>query len=117
MTEQATASYAVSEWHHTDDIYRKLNELIKQPIRPVRREVMQTYLDYFETQCIRSKALIDEAKQYNPGGVQHNLAFNYPFPIAIAKAEGASHAQRATASATTTPQARVLSRGRRSVTG
>ncbi|MBQ3290819.1 MAG: aminotransferase class III-fold pyridoxal phosphate-dependent enzyme [Mogibacterium sp.] len=30
-----------------------------------------------------------EAKQYIPGGVQHNLAFNYPFPLAITKAEGA----------------------------
>ncbi|NCA92581.1 aminotransferase class III-fold pyridoxal phosphate-dependent enzyme, partial [bacterium] len=26
---------------------------------------------------------------YIPGGVQHNLAFNYPFPICITKAEGA----------------------------
>ncbi len=25
---------------------------------------------------------------YGPGGVQHNLAFNYPFPIVITKAEG-----------------------------
>jgi glutamate-1-semialdehyde 2,1-aminomutase len=33
--------------------------------------------------------LTDEAKQYIPGGVQHNLAFNYPFPIAIEKADGA----------------------------
>ncbi len=33
--------------------------------------------------------MTDEAKQYIPGGVQHNLAFNYPFPMAIEKAEGA----------------------------
>jgi glutamate-1-semialdehyde aminotransferase len=33
--------------------------------------------------------LTTEAKQYIPGGVQHNLAFNYPFPIAIEKADGA----------------------------
>ncbi|MBR0599937.1 aminotransferase class III-fold pyridoxal phosphate-dependent enzyme [Clostridiales bacterium BAD-6] len=32
--------------------------------------------------------MIEEAKQYIPGGVQHNLAFNYPFPLAVAKAEG-----------------------------
>ncbi len=44
---------------------------------------------YFESSCARSKALTDEAKRYIPGGVQHNLAFNYPFPIAIEKAEGA----------------------------
>ena len=50
---------------------------------------MQQYLDYFETKCARSKALTGEASEYIPGGVQHNLAFNYPFPIAIDKAEGA----------------------------
>ena len=26
---------------------------------------------------------------YIPGGVQHNLAFNYPFPMVFTKAEGA----------------------------
>jgi glutamate-1-semialdehyde aminotransferase len=33
--------------------------------------------------------LTDEAKKYIPGGVQHNIAFNHPFPIAIARAAGA----------------------------
>ena len=42
-----------------------------------------------EQNCKRSKELTDEAKQVIPGGVQHNLAFNYPFPLAIEKAEGA----------------------------
>jgi glutamate-1-semialdehyde aminotransferase len=46
-------------------------------------------LGYFENKCKRSKELTDDAKKYIPGGVQHNLAFNYPFPIAIEKAEGA----------------------------
>ena len=50
---------------------------------------MQTYLNYFDEKCIRSRSLTDQAKKIIPGGVQHNLAFNYPFPIAIKKAEGA----------------------------
>src|SRR4030065_1376182 len=50
---------------------------------------MKEFLDYFDNCCKRSKALTDEAKKYIPGGVQHNLAFNYPFPIAIEKAQGA----------------------------
>ncbi|HZK10632.1 MAG TPA: aminotransferase class III-fold pyridoxal phosphate-dependent enzyme, partial [Clostridia bacterium] len=32
---------------------------------------------------------IEEAKTRIPGGVQHNLAFNHPFPLAFTKAEGA----------------------------
>jgi glutamate-1-semialdehyde aminotransferase len=86
MTEQ---KYAISEYPDTDQVYARLKKLIYQPMRPVRHEKMQEYLGYFEKQCTRSKALTDEAKKYIPGGVQHNLAFNYPFPIAVEKAEGA----------------------------
>ncbi|MBZ0279998.1 MAG: aminotransferase class III-fold pyridoxal phosphate-dependent enzyme [Anaerolineae bacterium] len=81
--------YAISEWHDTDEIYARLRALIAQPMRPIRRDKMQQFLSYFDDNCKRSKALTDEAKQYIPGGVQHNLAFNYPFPIAIRKADGA----------------------------
>ena len=72
-----------------NEVYKRLAALISQPIHPVRREKMQAYLDYFETKCKRSKELNDEACQIIPGGVQHNLAFNYPFPIAVEKADGA----------------------------
>jgi glutamate-1-semialdehyde 2,1-aminomutase len=83
------AEYAISEWHDTDAIYARLKQLLKQRIRPIRRERMSEVLTYFETKCTKSKALIEEARNYIPGGVQHNLAFNYPFPLAIEKAEGA----------------------------
>jgi len=86
MSEQ---KYAISEYPDVDEVYKKLNQLIRQPMRPVKREKMQEYLGYFETKCARSKAMTDAAKKLIPGGVQHNLAFNYPFPIAIEKAEGA----------------------------
>lgn len=32
--------------------------------------------------------MTDKAKEVIPGGVEHNLAFNYPFPIAIQSASG-----------------------------
>ncbi|MEN6408302.1 MAG: aminotransferase class III-fold pyridoxal phosphate-dependent enzyme, partial [Anaerolineaceae bacterium] len=86
MDEQ---KYAISEYHDTDKIYAGLNQLISQPMRPIGREKMQEFLAYFENHCQRSKALSDEAKKYIPGGVQHNLAFNYPFPMAIEKTDGA----------------------------
>lgn len=87
MTENQ--QYAISEWHNTKEVYTRLNALVNQPPRPIRREKMQEFLNYFETCCKKSKALTDEAKQYIPGGVQHNLAFNYPFPMAVEKADGA----------------------------
>jgi glutamate-1-semialdehyde aminotransferase len=86
MNEQ---QYAISEYPNVEQVYQKLNALVAQPLRPVKRDKMKEFLGHFETRCQRSRALTDEAKKYIPGGVQHNLAFNYPFPIAVEKAEGA----------------------------
>ena len=75
--------YAISKDHDTHEVYAKLNRLIGQPLRPVGHEKMQEFLGYFDHQCKRSKALTDEAKKLIPGGVQHNLAFNYPFQFRL----------------------------------
>ena len=82
-------SYGISDWPDTQDIYKRLGSLLKQPPRPIKREKMQKFLVYFDEKCKKSKILTEEAKKFIPGGVQHNLAFNYPFPIAIEKADGA----------------------------
>jgi glutamate-1-semialdehyde 2,1-aminomutase len=81
--------YGITEYPNANEVLARLKELTRQPIRPIKRDRMQEFLTYFDTKCARSKALIEEAKQVIPGGVQHNLAFNYPFPIAIEKACGA----------------------------
>ena len=84
-----TQQYAISEYPDVADIYRRLDALTAQAMRPVRPDKMQEVLRYFDTKCTRSKELTDEARKFIPGGVQHNLAFNHPFPIAIEKADGA----------------------------
>ncbi len=81
--------YSISQYPDVDDIYGRLNALVIQPLRPIKREKMQQVLNYFDEQCARSKQLTTEAKKIIPGGVQHNLAFNYPFPLAIEKAHDA----------------------------
>jgi glutamate-1-semialdehyde 2,1-aminomutase len=83
------SQYAITDYPNTDEIYARLKELTKQPLRPIKRDRMQDFLNYFDTKCVKSKTLIEESKQIIPGGVQHNLAFNYPFPLAIEKARGA----------------------------
>ncbi len=79
----------ISAYPDVAAIYRDLDALIEQPIRPVRRPAMEAYLQHFERRCAKSKAIIERAQQVIPGGVQHNLAFNYPFPLVIDRAEGA----------------------------
>jgi glutamate-1-semialdehyde 2,1-aminomutase len=80
---------AISEWPDTDALYRRFAELVGQPMRPIRRGAMDQVLRYFDDKCAGSRRLADAAKAVIPGGVQHNLAFNHPFPLAVAKAEGA----------------------------
>ncbi|MBI4516930.1 MAG: aminotransferase class III-fold pyridoxal phosphate-dependent enzyme [Deltaproteobacteria bacterium] len=84
-----TRLYAISQWPDTDELITKGKQLVAERPRPVRRDRMQDYLNYFETRCARSKSSTAEAAKYIPGGVQHNLAFNYPFPLNIARADGA----------------------------
>jgi glutamate-1-semialdehyde 2,1-aminomutase len=83
------AGYAISRYPDVPDVYRRLDDLVSRPLRPLRRDVMDGYLAWFDQHCRRSMELTDEAMELIPGGVQHNLAFNYPFPLAIEKAEGA----------------------------
>nr|WP_225737319.1 aminotransferase class III-fold pyridoxal phosphate-dependent enzyme [Dyella acidiphila] len=83
------AASAVSQWPDTDALYRRFDALVKQPMRPLKRDAMQRVLAHFEQRCQGSKRLAEQAAQVIPGGVQHNLAFNYPFPLAIAQVDGA----------------------------
>ena len=81
--------FAIDEYLDAEAVTRQLDELKKKPIYSVRPEKLKEYEEeYFEKKCPKSKAMISEAKNYIPGGVQHNLAFNHPFPIVITKAEG-----------------------------
>lgn len=70
------------------DLYRKLTDLSTLPVVRIPQAEMESYLRYFENKCAGSKKMTDTAKKLIPGGVQHNLAFNYPFPLVIVKAEG-----------------------------
>ncbi|MFA6377444.1 MAG: aminotransferase class III-fold pyridoxal phosphate-dependent enzyme, partial [Acholeplasmataceae bacterium] len=71
-------------------VTKQLDELIKKPVYSIKKEHLNDYVEnYFNKKCLKSKKMIGLAKEIIPGGVQHNLAFNYPFPIVITKAEGA----------------------------
>ena len=83
------AGYAISRYPDVSEVYRRLGDLVSRPLRPIRRDAMDGYLAWFDAECRRSRELTDQATELIPGGVQHNLAFNYPFPIAIEKADGA----------------------------
>ena len=81
--------FSISNYPDAADVNKQLDTLIAKPIYSVKRETLKAYEeDYYEKKCAKSKAMIEEAKSIIPGGVQHNLAFNYPFPLVFTKAEG-----------------------------
>ncbi len=81
--------FAIDEYLDATAVTKQLDELTKKPIYSISPDKLKDYVDnYFEAKCPKSKEMITEAKKIIPGGVQHNLAFNYPFPIVITKAEG-----------------------------
>jgi len=82
------SGFSIFEYHDTAKIYERLNHLMSLPIHCINRDAMNVYLQYFEEKCKKSKEIITEAKNFIPGGVQHNLAFNHPFPIVIDRADG-----------------------------
>lgn len=85
----AALGFAISEYPDVPAVMRRLQALTDQPVRGLRHDALLDVLGWFDSKCQGSKELTDRAKKRIPGGVQHNLAFNYPFPLAIDRAEGA----------------------------
>lgn len=82
--------FAISMYPDAAAVTRQLDELIKKPIYTINQDALKNYInEYYGKKCAKSKTMIDQAKVLIPGGVQHNLAFNYPFPLVFTKAEGA----------------------------
>ena len=82
-------AYALTQYPDVDGVFEGLSALMKLPPWGIERKAMECYLGWFDEKCSRSKTLVEEAKSFIPGGVQHNLAFNYPFPLVVDRAEGA----------------------------
>lgn len=74
----------ISRWDDPNEINARLKALTSQPIWEVTDDYYNNViLKYFDEKCKASKAVYEESKEYIPGGVQHNLAFNKPFPMCM----------------------------------
>lgn len=81
---------AISRWDDPSDINERLKKLTSEPIWEVDDDYYENViLKYYDTKCKKSRKVYEESKEFIPGGVQHNLAFNKPFPMCMVKADGA----------------------------
>ncbi|MFW9930148.1 MAG: aspartate aminotransferase family protein [Candidatus Thorarchaeota archaeon] len=59
----------------------KIENIVSQPIRRFKAEELKGIVERYEKNHPKSKEAFERAKKIIPGGVEHNLAFNYPFPL------------------------------------
>ncbi|MFX0048545.1 MAG: aspartate aminotransferase family protein [Candidatus Hermodarchaeota archaeon] len=60
----------------------KINNIVNSPISEFKPEELKAIIERYEKNHVKSKAVFERARKIIPGGVEHNLAFNYPFPLA-----------------------------------
>jgi len=68
-------------------IHAQAGEIMKNR-KHLKKTAVDSYMKWFDDHCAKSKAEVESAKEFIPGGIQHNLANNHPFPIAIDRANG-----------------------------
>lgn len=90
LPEKEKQGYGITRWANAKEINASLKELTSKNIFSIPKEVYDDICkNYYDGKCAKSKEITTEAKKYIPGGVQHNLAFNKPFPMCMVKADGA----------------------------
>jgi glutamate-1-semialdehyde 2,1-aminomutase len=75
------------DWHDYDAIHKQAGEVIHHR-KKLKQSAIDRYMAHFDTKCKTSKMRYEQAQKVIPGGIQHNLANNHPFPISMDRAEG-----------------------------
>ena len=60
----------------------KIKNIVDSPISKFKPEELKAIVERYEKNHVKSKKAFERAKKIIPGGVEHNLAFNFPFPLA-----------------------------------
>lgn len=62
--------------------------LVNNPLRKFKPDKLKEIVKKYTETHKKSKELYDRARKIIPGGVEHNLAFNFPFPLASKRVDG-----------------------------
>ena len=63
----------------------KVKTIVENPIKEFKAEDLKGVLERYEKNHPKSKEIYGRMLKVIPGGVEHNLAFNHPFPLASKK--------------------------------
>ncbi|MHA1454923.1 MAG: hypothetical protein ACTSR5_02905 [Promethearchaeota archaeon] len=59
----------------------KIKKIVDLPISKFKSKELKAIIERYEKNHVKSKEAFERARKIIPGGVEHNLAFNYPFPL------------------------------------
>ena len=71
-----------------DEIMERRQRLMDEELHPIPEEALEKIKVEFTKTHAKSLKLFEDMKPYIPGGVEHNLATSYPFPLAMDRAKG-----------------------------
>lgn len=70
------------------EITRRLRRIVEEPLRPIPDATLAKVRGEYEKKHARSLAMWERAKNVIPGGVEHNLSLEKPFPLTMDRAKG-----------------------------
>ncbi len=70
------------------EIMKRKNEILSRPVKPIPQDKLEKEQRLYAERCKKSIEIFEKAKEFIPGGVEHNLSQNKPFPLAMDRAKG-----------------------------
>lgn len=71
-----------------NEIMEGIKGIVNNPLRKFKPDELKKIVKKYTETHKKSKELYDRARRIIPGGVEHNLAFNFPFPLASKRVDG-----------------------------
>jgi glutamate-1-semialdehyde 2,1-aminomutase len=65
-----------------EEMRTKIENIVNQPIRKFNPDELKAIIERYHKNHPKSKEVYERMRKIIPGGVEHNLAFNHPFPLA-----------------------------------
>ena len=70
------------------EIMERKDNVLSRPVKPIPPDKLEAEHNQYTARCKRSVEIFEKAKSLIPGGVEHNLSQNKPFPLAMDRAKG-----------------------------
>lgn len=70
------------------EIMKRKEAILSRPTSPIPKDTLDLEHKRYAQRCKRSIEIFEKAKTMIPGGVEHNLSQNKPFPLAMDRAKG-----------------------------